>query len=73
MMAETLRVELRRESSPHAGLAAKLVNYLNEAQQKVRQVSRGLLPVESDARGLMKALDAPGPAILRRLRCPLPF
>jgi signal transduction histidine kinase len=57
MMAETLRQELRGETSPHADLAAKLVRYLNEAQQRVRQVSRGLLPLEPDARGLMKALE----------------
>ncbi len=57
MMAETLRHQLSVESSPHAALAARLVRYLNEANQKVRQVSRGLMPVEPDAEGLMKALE----------------
>lgn len=57
MMAETLRLELKRESSPHAALAAKLVRFLSEAQEKVRQVSRGLMPVEADREGLMNALE----------------
>jgi signal transduction histidine kinase len=57
MMAETLRLLLSRESSPHAEQAARLVSYLNYAQQKVRQVSRGLMPVEPDAHGLMHALE----------------
>jgi PAS domain S-box-containing protein len=57
MMAETLRHLLGRESSPHSELATKLVRYLNEANQKVRQVSRGLMPVDSDPQGLMKALE----------------
>ncbi len=57
MIAETLRHELSGESSPHAAVAAKLVHYLNQANRKVRQVSRGVMPVESDAEGLMKALE----------------
>ena len=40
-----------------AGDAAKIVNLVNEAINKTRELARGLLPVVSDAHGLMSALQ----------------
>jgi signal transduction histidine kinase len=37
--------------------AAKIVNLVNEAIHKTRELARGLLPVVSDAQGLMSALQ----------------
>ena len=37
--------------------ASKIVRLVNEAIHKTRELSRGLLPVVSDARGLMSALE----------------
>ncbi len=37
--------------------AAKLVKLVNEAVRKTRELARGLLPVVSDSRGLMSALQ----------------
>jgi len=42
---------------PEARDAAKIVNLVNEAIQKTRELARGLLPVVSDAQGLMSALQ----------------
>src|SRR5580693_5901691 len=41
---------------PEAGDAAKIVHLVNEAINKTRELARGLLPVVSDAQGLMSAL-----------------
>lgn len=57
MMGESLRQVLEDESSPHVKLAVKLVECLSEAQRQVRRISRGLMPVETDAASLMKALE----------------
>lgn len=45
------------KSMPEAGDAAKIVKLVNEAIHKTRELARGLLPVVSDARGLMSALQ----------------
>jgi signal transduction histidine kinase len=42
---------------PEAGDAVKIVNLVNEAINKTRELARGLLPVVSDAQGLMSALQ----------------
>jgi signal transduction histidine kinase len=42
---------------PEAGDAAKIVSLVNEAIYKTRELARGLLPVVSDAQGLMSALQ----------------
>ena len=45
------------KSLPEAGDAAKIVKLVNEAINKTRELARGLLPVVSDAHGLMSALQ----------------
>ena len=50
---------------PEAADAAKIVKLVNEAIHKTRELARGLLPVVSDAQGLMSALQ-PGRARSRR-------
>jgi PAS domain S-box-containing protein len=48
---------LADRSLPEAADAAKIVGLVNEAINKTRQLARGLLPVLSDAFGLMSALQ----------------
>jgi two-component system, LuxR family, sensor kinase FixL len=56
MMAERLTGELAGRSLPQAGAAAKIVDGLEQALEHVRALSKGLVPVEVDAEGLMVAL-----------------
>ena len=51
----------RISRSDDAAEAAKIVKLVNEAIQKTRELARGLLPVVSEAHGLMAALHI-GPA-----------
>jgi PAS domain S-box-containing protein len=51
-----LHRSLAGEDSPHAREAAELVEHMRELHSRVREVSRGLLPVEDDPLGLMSAL-----------------
>ncbi len=48
---------LEERSRPEAAGAAKIVGLVNEAIHKTRELARGLLPVQSDAQGLMSALQ----------------
>jgi PAS domain S-box-containing protein len=48
---------LAERSRPEAADAAKIVGLVNEAIHKTRELARGLLPVQSDAEGLMSALQ----------------
>jgi PAS domain S-box-containing protein len=48
--------KLAERHIPEAGEAAKIVELVNDAIRKTRELSRGLLPVVSDAYGLMSAL-----------------
>jgi PAS domain S-box-containing protein len=56
-MSKVMEQKLRDEGLAEAADAAKIVKLVNEAVQKTRELSRGLLPVFSDARGLMSALE----------------
>jgi PAS domain S-box-containing protein len=56
-MSKVLEQKLREKSLPEAHDAAKIVGLVNEAINKTRELSKGLLPVLSDARGLMSALE----------------
>ncbi len=47
---------LAESHSPEAADAAKIVQLVNDAIRKTRELARGLLPVVSDAHGLMSAL-----------------
>lgn len=55
--AKALAGDLDRENSPHAAELHDLARLINDAVTQVRDVSRGLQPVEFDAAGLMSALQ----------------
>jgi PAS domain S-box-containing protein len=57
-MSKVLESKLSEKSPPESEDAAKIVNLVNEAINKTRELSRGLLPVVSDAHGLMSALTS---------------
>lgn len=56
-MAKVHEKKLADINVAEAADAAKLVRLVNEAVQKTRELARGLLPVMSDAQGLMSALQ----------------
>ncbi len=56
-MTKVQEQKLIEKGMPEAGDAAKIVNLVNEAIHKTRELARGLLPVLSDAQGLMSALQ----------------
>jgi PAS domain S-box-containing protein len=56
-MSKVQEQKLAEKDLPEAGDAAKIVNLVNEAIHKTRELARGLLPVVSDAHGLMSALQ----------------
>ena len=56
-MSKVQEQKLTEQSLPEAGDAAKIVKLVNEAINKTRELARGLLPVVSDAHGLMSALQ----------------
>jgi PAS domain S-box-containing protein len=56
-MSKVLESKLSEKSLEETGDAAKIVTLVNDAINKTRELSRGLLPVVSDAHGLMSALS----------------
>jgi PAS domain S-box-containing protein len=56
-MSKVQEQKLVEKDAPEAGDAAKIVHLVNEAIHKTRELARGLLPVVSDAEGLMSALQ----------------
>jgi signal transduction histidine kinase len=56
MMAERLAGQLEERKDPEAGAATWIVDGLVQALRHVRDLSKGLVPVELDAAGLMAAL-----------------
>jgi PAS domain S-box-containing protein len=70
-MSKVLESKLCEKSLPETADAAKIVGLINEAINKTRELSRGLLPVVSDAHGLMSALThyAEEMQDLFRIRC----
>jgi len=56
-MAKVHEAKLAEKQMPEAADAAKIVRLVNEAIHKTRELARGLLPVLSDAQGLMTALQ----------------
>jgi len=56
MVAERLTGDLSGQGLPQAATAARIVDGLEEALSHVRSLSKGLVPVELDAEGLMVAL-----------------
>lgn len=57
MLSERLAGELADESRSEARAAARIVDGLEQALAHVRALSKGLVPVELDAEGLMAALE----------------
>lgn len=56
-MAKVHEAKLAEKKIDDAADAAKIVKLVNEAIHKTRELARGLLPVVSDAQGLMSALQ----------------
>jgi PAS domain S-box-containing protein len=56
-MAKAHEAKLAEKDVTDAADAAKIVRLVNEAIHKTRELARGLLPVVSDAQGLMSALQ----------------
>jgi PAS domain S-box-containing protein len=56
-MAKAHEAKLTEKRVTDAADAAKIVRLVNEAIHKTRELARGLLPVLSDAQGLMSALE----------------
>jgi len=56
-MAKVQQQKLAEKNFPEAEDAGKIVELVNDAISKTRQLARGLLPVVSDAQGLMAALQ----------------
>jgi PAS domain S-box-containing protein len=56
-MSKVLEQKLGEKAVPEAAEAAKIVKLVNEAIYMTRELSRGLLPVLSQPRGLMSALE----------------
>jgi two-component system sensor kinase FixL len=56
-MGKVLEERLAESNSAEAAEAAKIVQLVNESIRMTRELARGLLPVVSDARGLMSALE----------------
>ena len=56
-MSKVQEQKLAEKGLPDAVDAAKIVKLVNEAINKTRELSRGLLPVMSESRGLMSALQ----------------
>jgi PAS domain S-box-containing protein len=57
-LSKVLAEELAAKSRPEAGGAQKIVDLVNDAIRKTRDLARGLLPVVSEAQGLMTALQS---------------
>lgn len=55
-MSKVQEQKLAERQIPEAADAAKIVELVNDAIRKTRELSRGLLPVVSDSHGLMSAL-----------------
>jgi PAS domain S-box-containing protein len=55
-MSKVLEERLSEVSVPESADAAKIVRLVNDAIRKTKELSRGLLPVVSEAHGLMSAL-----------------
>src|SRR5271169_1215065 len=56
-MSKVQEQKLAEKNLPEAADAARIVRLVNEAINKTRELARGLLPVVSDAEGLMSALQ----------------
>jgi PAS domain S-box-containing protein len=56
-LCKVVEQKLANRRQPEAGETAQITQLVNEAIHKTRELSRGLLPVDADAQGLMSALE----------------
>ncbi len=56
-LSKVLEEKLSEESVSESADAAKIVRLVNDAIRKTKELAKGLLPVVSEARGLMSALS----------------
>jgi PAS domain S-box-containing protein len=56
-MSKVLQQQLAESGAPQAPQAGKIVRLVNDAIDRTRELARGLLPVFSEAEGLMSALQ----------------
>ena len=72
-MTKVQEQRLIEKNLPEAGDAAKIVGLVNDAIHKTRELARGLLPVVSESRGLMSALQQWAGEVedLFKIRCQL--
>ena len=56
LLSKVLEQKLSEESIPESSDAAKIVRLVNDAIRRTKELARGLLPVVSEAHGLMSAL-----------------
>ena len=56
-MSKVLEQQLAESGAPQAPHAAKIVRLVNDAINRTRELAHGLVPVFSDAQGLMSALQ----------------
>lgn len=57
LLADTVADRLQSQAPDAAADLAKISRYVHDAQTQVRRLSRGLIPVEVEAEGLMMALE----------------
>ena len=57
-LAKVLGEKLANDNSPHAEVATKIANLLDEATTETRHLARGLYPVPPEPTGLMSALQS---------------
>ncbi len=71
LIAEGLQQELEARSLPESTRTGELVAALGDAENRVRELIKGVRPVEVDANGLMAALDdlAGSTGRLSNIRC----
>lgn len=67
--AKALAGDLDREKSAHAAELHDLARLINDAVSQVRDISRGLHPVELDSAGLMSALQELAARVSKNLPC----
>jgi PAS domain S-box-containing protein len=78
LLAQTLHGELAKAGSPLTARTQELVQAISDAQQRLRSVVRGLMPVEAMPEGLMAALSTLAQqsqavsGIACRFECPRP-
>jgi signal transduction histidine kinase len=71
MLADSLAKRLAAREEPEAGKLSELVTMILQAKTEVRQLSKGLYPVDVDAQGLLSALEELAAATQERvqIRC----